>query len=310
VSTPNRSQRRTFVRRFGAIAAGMGAMLSGVVPELKAQTLSTTPPVADLSLSIEDQNALYAAALNDADVAAIVGALGQPLRIDPPRSSYLTNAAPGQSMISVLIPLTSYATGVPAAYLYFGVASLTDQNGVPQTLPVRLAIANDGFMRVALAGVVQVVPSPATAPDTARMLFAAFFPEEYLTSVDKQVSSAGAENRVAEARPSGFFRKTMYAGGGDPAALKACRDATRDCLTGPYYACLAGSAGLVLCAVCTAACFFPNPLMGMTCWGAVQLCTGAAGAFAACLVVINSCMLDYQDCKKKAMLPAPGGARA
>jgi hypothetical protein len=283
-------------------------MMSGIAPELQAQALPGGTAVGpELPLAIEDQNALYAAALNDPDVTAIVNMLGEPLRIDPPTNSYASTVVPGQSISYVELPLTSYATGRPTAYLFFGNGSLTDQNGANQTLPIRLAIANDGLMRVSLLGTAQVADSPASAPGGGELLFATYFPEEYLATLDRQVSSAGTAGHLAARRVTNRVRKVMYAGGGDPAALQACRDAFRACARGPAWPCIGGWSSLLLCTVAAIAGCAPTPIWGITCWSAITICTATAIAIQVCYVALQSCSTKYKACRIKALLGGGGG---
>ncbi len=299
--------RRKFFRRFGATAASMSAMMGALVPELSraagpapttAPEGTTTPPPPDVqtqTLPTETQNALYASAIGDPDVAAVIALLGQPLRVDPPVASYASAFSTGEQLASVVLPLVSYASGQAAAYLYFGTTSVGDPGGAQITLPVRLAVCSDGLLRVGMAGSAQVAPAGSASPGVDA-LFATYFPDEYIASVER-ANPLPTTPTAGSGLHRAFLRKVMYADG--DGALAACRNAYRICLRGATYACATAAIGAVVCTVVLIAGCAPQPLWGATCYGASLFCTGVLIAATVCGLQMTYCRNDFLLCRSK-----------
>jgi hypothetical protein len=204
--------RRGFLARLAAV----GTALGGVVPELRAYgmtgsmpsgygsmpgmggstsmpsspTMTPTTPTGNTQLPPLPPATvamMYSSALIDPDVRALVGQTRPGSRIMPVQKS---SDLGGNGQFIVLPIRTSI--GVTNEFILFGHAKGTTTSGQTIVLPIRLMLRSDGSAMAAYQG--QVATPPPETQNTVRNLYAAFFPNEFLS---QRISAA------ANARQSG-----------------------------------------------------------------------------------------------------------
>lgn len=308
--------RRGFMGRLSALSVGVGSFLTGIVPELRAQALSSNQGLpVPIPMEVGDLNSWYSSALNSPSVQALMRTLPEQTRLDPP--SYGSASVHNGILVkSVSFPLRSYTSGNALAFLVFGSV------GSSATMPMNVLVGRDGKIAAASGNATYSVP--LTAPG-AKGLFAGFFPKEFL-------GSKNANLAAGQRAPAGGTNQLGSSSSGPPPTTTPCvdypdidgpvPDREFNCIS-TFKTCMDNAAtfqntaiGLeaaaVLCYVGCGATIVIPVLGELTCGTCVSMCLSAAIAegiyiarVQACQDRLGECMAQY--CGKGIELqPIPG----
>lgn len=316
-------KRRSFIGRLTAISAAAGGLAMGLVPELRAQVrpaqlLGVTPALPPgTPLPPTQQNQMYSAALNDADVSLLLTALGEAGRLDPPNQSLDLALDAGNRAQSIVIPVTSYATGAVIAFVYYGSADMHASDGTDSSLRLCTLVSNTGAVKLAGGG--RMGDSPK--PEWNDALFAQLFPTEYYNariSID-----TGATQTLRASTGVGSMIRTAWNGldrrnfrkmrnvdnSKRGACLRDCTAAWQQCLNSAFapaaagvlvgiwcIACLALASGVI---VVTAGAGAP------TLYACITPCAIGTAALIAAEAVMLNCASLASKCQAKCMLIPP-----
>jgi hypothetical protein len=321
------SGRRGFVHRLTALAAGIGAMALGVVPEARSATALAGAVTSDLppspALPLEIQNALYSSALNDANVALLLGTLPSPGRLDPPQQSSDMSFDGGARLQTVVIPVVSYADGSAMAYVFYGSAT-NIAAGISGTVPSLAAIVTTaGSLQMAVAGRLYDHPTP----QWNSAFFATFFPSQYLdagpvpTRTSLRRVAPNREKRWAFFNPALLIKTNAVGGPGTPVptfpaqaiCLNNCKISAILCigllttsLVGALACmlwcglCIIGAVGVIVAAPVSAPVTIPAALTGCG-WG----CSSAVALITTTLILVTACQSSYAACVAVCMAMPP-----
>jgi hypothetical protein len=305
----DKSSRRGFMAKLSKVAAAIGALSVGVIPELRAQaaTMPINPaasPVADApSLPPDQENQLYSAALGDTDVSLLLSTLPEPARLDPPVRSFNMSADSGYPGQAVMLPATSYASGAAIAYVYYGSASVPVSDGPSPILLIRAMVTNSGA--VMLAGGGQMVPSPNR--DWSEGFFAALFPEQYyFARINTDTPAVLRPTSGTDWNPA-FLRKAMYAGGGARGAcFRACARGFAQCMITATAALGTAIIAGIICVICVSAATGGIAATAGVSVSALSSCfVGCGIAGAAVVTILTSttiCAAVAQSCNSECKL--------
>jgi hypothetical protein len=202
-------------RRFFSRLTALGALLTGVVPELRANVITpNAPPLPAPSLPPAGSAMLYASALGDADIRRLLGGIGPGLTVSAPVQTYdMGSQGRGAAM-----PVKDGGSTV-VAYLLYGTASSQGANGQAMTLPIKVLLKSDGTANVLYGG--QVLQPPPEAAETVELLYGAFFTEEFVESKTATVFAS----EVSALKKKGGSGAALPAAG-----VNACQAKYRECL--------------------------------------------------------------------------------
>ena len=271
------NQRRSFFKQLTGFTAAVGGLLSGLVPEAKALGTASVgiSSAADTILDSTVQNQLYSKALNDPEVTSLISATGQPGRLDPPpygRSAVANSSSGSISASVVVLPVVSYSTGMPIAYLYYGTSTAVDPAGNIQSIPVKVCTYVDGTLRASSGNSLQTVN--VVKPQSADQL------QQY------------------------HFQLPQQQGGAHPALTpQQCWTNYQACQTTASGPCQMISVWLVIDVACFAACI--GGTFGATCWGCAVVTGILLATIASCNGSLNGCWILYQGCMGTPSGPMP-----
>jgi hypothetical protein len=334
---PDPSARRRFVHRLTALAAGIGAIGFGLVPEARAAAAAATSPTTaaddsslptSYSLPSATQNALYATALNDAGVGLLLQSLPAQGRLDAPVQSSDMLFASGARTQTVVMPVTSYADGSTLAYAFYGAATNTTVSGGPSTPTLSAIVTSAGKVQIAIGGQVVDHPTHEWAPVYQAMYFPAQYFNSAVTATTTTTSMASEPlpvmlprraRRLAAWNPARLV-KTMQAGGGGAAlppaqqiCINNCNSTAAACFAAAGAAAIAAALASLWCGVCiimvigaSVAAGPGAPAVGLAgytgCgWG----CASAVAGMGATLALLDICRANYQRCVAACTPPPP-----
>lgn len=254
------AQRRSFIAKaVGLIGAAYSVV--GFAPPAFAQAL-TLPDPSPLDGAIAAK--LYAEATQDPVAYQLIQQVGGPVRLDPPVQAVRQRWSNGVVFELVVMPLTSYATGAPRGYMYFGNSIFGGEvDGV------RLTVRDDGAV-ITVRG-----DETASNRNLSTALFATWFPDIFSDHRD--------ESELLIRRPTSFIPEdedVRLAQAAPPGTHELCAQKFRECLLGTVGACLGATIAAVACA------------------GTVKVCFDATGGFAflttKCIATLGVCAFAVQ----------------
>jgi hypothetical protein len=184
-------------RKFFSSLTAIGAMLGGIVPELRAQTAVTrnvqpTPgtltPIPPLSATATAT--MYAQAKVDANARKLLSDAGPNLVTGAPVYSYDM----GNQGRHIAIPIRNSSTGELSAYIFYGTFKAIGSNGTTVNLTAAVSLTSGGDLRyVDQSG--KAVSAPPETRDIANAFYPAFLPQQYLaTRVQPTYGTTPREN--------------------------------------------------------------------------------------------------------------------
>ena len=293
------SNRRRFLGRLTKIAGGIGAMMTGLVPELQAQTrplaatsIATTTLAEAPTLPSTTENSLYSRALGDSDVALLLTSLSELGRLDPPNRSHDIVLDAGNRAQSITMPVVSYATGATIAYIFYGSGSSTASDGSTSTMPLRGIVTDTGRVLVCGGGLVADHPKP----EFNDVYFAALFPDRYIATRLEAPQSTFLQRRTSGGVwDSRFLRKVRRAINDKRGmCMEQCDLTWRQCMNTPI---VSGSTGLVVgfwCGICLAA---SGGLIVITVGVAAPTLAACATPCAIAIAALTAAALVAANCK-------------
>lgn len=303
MNSPEKGRRR-FFGRLTKIAAGMGGLIAAsVVPELRAQTRSTASTnvatsVSSTALSTASENQLYTQALSDPDVALMLSGLGEIGRLDPPNRTHDIVLDAGNRALSVTLPVTSYASGLPIAYVVFGTGTCTGSDGATAVMPLRGMVTRSG--RVLVAGGGRVADHPRA--DWNETYFALFFPDQYHARRTSAAPSPAAPSRTSGGLWERKFLRNARVAANDKRGycMQQCKLTWDQCLNA---AVVTGMSGLLVgfwCGLCLAAAGGLIVITAGVAAPAITICATpcaiAAGAIIATHIIVSRCNSTLDAC--------------
>ncbi len=155
-------------------------MLSGIVPELRAQTAdtvemgSTLEPLPAPPLSPASAAILFAQARKNANVKNLLIDAGPNLEASTPEYSYDL----GNRGKLITIPLRDSTTTETSAYIFYGLIPALDTNGKTVSANIIFSIRPNGSMRfIDFSG--KIVPPPPELENLDTAFHQAFLPNQY-----------------------------------------------------------------------------------------------------------------------------------
>lgn len=266
--------------------AAVATTLSGIVPELRAQTSRSggaarkASPLAPPSVAI-----LFSSLTTDADVRRLLMEFGPNVMIGAPKYSYDLR----ENGRLIAAPVRN-VEGMIKGYIYHGLTAGISENGRRFQNTVNLSVLSTGRLIVAQAG--QILAPPPDAKEAAELLHAALFPEEFID---------------AKARP--FAQKQAGDGpdGGMPVHIqkKICRDEFAVCMTGSNIAEEEGLAWAVVAACCLATIAATGLTLGAALPAAMAACSfagfaaSAQNVFGSAPEIKKECIEEFWRCMEQ-----------
>lgn len=295
--------RRRFFGRLSKLAAALGAVATGIVPELsKAQALPSNPAGGALAaappLAVEVENQLYMQALADADVALLMASLGGQMRLDPPSRSHDVVLDPQNRAATVMLPVVSYTTGAVAAYICFGAGTSPQPDGSPVTMPIRGMVAATG--EVSIAGGGRIAASPK--PEFDEAIFASLFPEVYFeTRVNTGTASSPLRRRTSGAIWNNrLMRRVAVALDRRGMCMRNCNISWQTCLNTPLVSTATGAVVGFWCMIClglaTGATIITIGAGAPTLAACLTPCAISAAALTAAAITLANCNSAARQC--------------
>jgi len=314
----NRSNRRRFLRTFGAAGAVLAAAWTKLVPEANAQTsyggpaYGGTVPAApayggtiyeepvNIPLTPARTLELTDQAAASPDVRNLLGHLSGPLQEGAPAPAVRTVM---QTSVVEGTNFPIFSNGVKAAHIVFTNLSSTAIELAGVVVPLAVAAFPDGTAYLAVSGQMARVPEP----DKERALFQMYFPQaaQANKAANAQAGVAAPEAKAPGAAPAQVpAAPPGQAPGAPPAQAPVAPPAPplRDCDLACVTPCTVAANIWVACAVAVAVCLYawwakliPMPQRLVICGIAVIGACAAWGAFAgACLYCKSGCE-DYNN---------------
>ena len=276
------AQRRSFLSKaVGLLGAAYSVV--GLTPPAFAQVLSvpeTTP------LDAATAARFYADATQDSVAFALIGKVGEPVRLDPPVEASEQVWTNGVVSRYAVFPLVSYATGKTRAFMYFGNMTV---DGI--ALPARLSIRDDGVLTAKNGDV-----TSATDASSRTIIFAKWFPIEF----------AGTTGAPAGLQAETIRRPVVYdltvAQAAPPNTQELCDQKYHECLISAAAICIPAVAAAAVCAATIAACAAAaetGGLLAIACLKTYGVCSTALGAALACAAALNICRNRAGDCHEE-----------